>query len=90
MCNDEAQPELPPLKEMAKGFLGSVKDVLLGAVQGEDIVVTEEVYTSRMNICNSCEFFRKTDSRCAKCGCFMEAKTRFKRTFCPIHKWGAE
>lgn len=86
-CNDDVEPELPPVKDMAKGFLGSAKDVLLGAFQGEHTLVTEEVYTTRMSICEACEFFRKSDKRCSKCGCFMEAKTRFKRTFCPIHKW---
>jgi hypothetical protein len=86
-CKDEIQPELPPLKDMAKGFLGTAADVLVGAFQGGDVVVTEEVYNTRMNICNTCEFFRKVDKRCSKCGCFMEAKTRFKRTTCPMNKW---
>jgi hypothetical protein len=90
-CDDEEpQPELPSFKEMAKGFIGSAKDVLFGAFKGEDVIVTEEVYNTRINICNSCEFFRKDDKRCSKCGCFMEAKTRFKSTYCPIHKWEAE
>lgn len=88
-CNDAIEPELPPLKEMAKGFLGTAKDVLLGAFQGEDVLVTEEVYNARMNICKGCEFFRHSDNRCSQCGCFMEAKTRFKSTHCPIHKWEA-
>jgi hypothetical protein len=88
-CNDEVQPDLPSLKDMAKGFISSAKDVLVGAIQGEDILVTDEVYNTRMSICNGCEFFRKEDKRCSQCGCFMEAKTRFKKTFCPIHKWEA-
>lgn len=86
-CKDEIQPELPPLKDMAKGFLGTAADVLVGAFQGENVVVSNEVYNTRMSICNTCEFFRKDDKRCSKCGCFMEAKTRFKRTFCPVGKW---
>ena len=90
-CTDDEPPnELPSLKDMAKGFLGSAKDVLVGAIQGEDVLVTEDVYNIRMSICNDCEFFRKEDKRCSQCGCFMEAKTRFKKTYCPIHKWGSE
>lgn len=89
-CNDEAPKELPSFADMAKGFLGSAKDVVTGVVQGEGVMVTEEIYTNRMNICNACEFFRREDKRCTQCGCFMEAKTRFKKTFCPVHKWEAE
>lgn len=88
-CNDEAQPDLPSFKDMAKGFLGTAKDIVVGAVHGEDVLVTEEIYNTRMTICEGCEFFRKSDKRCAQCGCFMEAKTRFKKTYCPIHKWDA-
>jgi hypothetical protein len=88
-CTDDTQPELPPMKDMVKGFLGTAKDIVFGAVHGEDVLVTEEVYNTRMSICAGCEFFRKEDKRCSKCGCFMEAKTRFKKTFCPIHKWEA-
>jgi hypothetical protein len=89
-CNDEEpSKELPSFTDMAKGLLGSAKDIVTGAVQGEGVMVTEEIYTERMSICDTCEFFRKEDKRCAQCGCFMEAKTRFKKTFCPVGKWGA-
>lgn len=87
-CNDTDPPrELPSLTDMAKGFLGSAKDVLSGIVHGEGALVTEEVYVTRMSLCNVCEFFRKDDKRCTQCGCFMEAKTRLKKTYCPVHKW---
>lgn len=86
-CHDETPPkELPSLTTMVKNFVGTAADVVVGAVQGEGVTVSEEVYQERMNICMGCEFFRE-DKRCTKCGCFMEAKTRFKKTFCPIHKW---
>lgn len=88
-CEDDTPPALPSFAEMAKGFFGSAKDVITGAVHGEGVLVTEDVYISRMDICKTCEFFRQTDSRCSKCGCFMEAKTRFVKTTCPIGKWGS-
>lgn len=86
-CNDEKQPELPSLKEMAKGFIGTAKDVLIGAFQGENVLVTEEVYATRMSVCEGCEFFRKSDKRCGQCGCFMDAKSRFINASCPVGKW---
>lgn len=88
-CEDETPPkELPALTDMAKGFLGSAKDVISGVVQGDGVLVTDVVYEQRMAICNTCEFFRQEDKRCTQCGCFMEAKTKFKKTYCPVKKWG--
>jgi hypothetical protein len=89
-CDDtEVSNELPSLTDMAKNLLGTAKDIAKGAVLGEGVLVEEAVYIDRMNHCNGCEFFRKDDKRCAQCGCFMETKTRFKKTYCPIGKWGA-
>jgi len=86
-CNE---PELPSTKDMAKGFINTAFDVLGGVVRGEGLLVTEDVYNTRISICNSCEFFRKEDKRCSQCACCMETKTKFKQTSCPVHKWGAE
>jgi len=87
-CNDDdSLKELPSFADMAKSLLNTTKDVASGIIQGEGLLVTEEVYNTRMNICNGCEFFVHKSKRCTQCGCFMEAKTRLKKTFCPIHKW---
>lgn len=88
-CNDEEPPKnLPSFSEMAKGLVGSAKDIATGAIRGDGVMVTEEVYKTRMDICIQCPSFRQQDKRCMQCGCFMEAKTRFKKTYCPIGKWG--
>jgi hypothetical protein len=47
----------------------------------------EEVSLSRLEICNSCEFFRKRTNQCKKCGCFMKLKTTLEKAKCPIGKW---
>lgn len=87
-CNDEETPkDLPSFKDMVKNLAGTMKDVADGAIHGEGILVTEEIYNQRITICNGCEFFIKDSKRCTQCGCFMEAKTRLKKVFCPIHKW---
>ena len=72
---------------MAKGLAGSAKDIISGVVAGEGLLASDEVYNHRMNICGGCEFFLKEDKRCSKCGCFMEAKTKFIKTKCPMDKW---
>lgn len=89
-CHDSSTKELPSFSDMAKGFIGSAKDIITGVVQGEGLLVTEELHNHRLNICNGCEFFRLEDKRCSKCGCFMEAKSKFKKTYCPIGKWNAD
>lgn len=89
-CTEEKQSELPSFMGMAKGLMGSVKDIAGGALQGDGLLVTDEVYNTRMSICQSCEFFRQDDKRCSQCGCFMEVKSKFKKTYCPVHRWGAE
>lgn len=88
-CNDEEPPkELPSFTDMAKGFIGSATDVVTGAIKGKGVMVIEEIYNQRMDMCQKCEFFIKDSKRCSQCGCFMEAKSRFKNTYCPVGKWG--
>jgi hypothetical protein len=41
---------------------------------------------ARMDICNVCPF-KTADGRCAKCGCVLAAKTRVKKSSCPINRW---
>jgi hypothetical protein len=89
-CGDEEPPkDLPSFGEMVKSLAGTTNDVVRGMLGGDGLLVTEDIYNERMNICNSCPFFIKESKRCTKCGCFMEAKTRLKKTYCPINKWGA-
>jgi len=47
----------------------------------------EELEAYRLEICKSCEFFRKTNQTCRKCGCFMKLKTKLEHATCPIQKW---
>jgi hypothetical protein len=85
-CADGTQQELPSNLKMMKELLKSGKDILAGAADG--VFVTKEVREERLKICYSCEFFIHASERCTKCGCFMETKTLFKQTKCPIDKWG--
>jgi ribosomal protein L32 len=47
----------------------------------------EELSAERLTICRSCEWFRKSNQTCKKCGCFMKLKTTLERAACPIGKW---
>ena len=51
-------------------------------------MVEKEVSDKRFDICNDCDSLKAND-RCKECGCYMKAKTKFKKAFCPLGKWGA-
>ena len=55
----------------------------------KDKIVDENISRSRMDICESCEFFIPLTTQCMKCGCFMTLKTKIDEAFCPIHKWNS-
>ena len=42
----------------------------------------------RYNTCKSCDRFNKVFKTCKECGCFMPLKTKLKKAYCPIGKWG--
>ena len=52
--------------------------------------VTDQVFFRRMKVCNGCEFYKKTLSRCDKCGCFLHIKARWATEKCPLNKWDPE
>ena len=68
--------EASPL-QMAKNLVKSAGQLATGGMTDPK---------ERMEICNSCPF-KGDDQRCGKCGCFLPAKTRVKKSTCPIGKW---
>ncbi len=47
----------------------------------------EDIAAERLAICKGCEFFRKGNQSCKKCGCFMKLKTLIDKASCPVGKW---
>ena len=72
----ERRIEAGPLA-MAKSLVKSGVDLATGGVTDP---------TARMDICSTCPF-KGDDNRCGKCGCFLPAKTRVKKSTCPIGRW---
>jgi hypothetical protein len=48
-------------------------------------IATPETQGNRIALCRSCDHFK--GQFCAKCGCFMMAKTRMATARCPVGKW---
>lgn len=65
----------------------TAKDVAKDAIQGNEILATDEEKENRMNVCRGCPYFVKGHNRCNQCGCFMKLKTELKSAKCPIGKW---
>ena len=49
--------------------------------------VTPEQYQDRLDICDSCDFLRKTTFTCGVCGCYLGTKAKWATSDCPKNKW---
>jgi hypothetical protein len=78
-----AEPELPSKLTMARNATVATGQALKSRFKK----VSGEEQARRLAICNDCEFFRASDSRCAKCGCQTNWKSRLAAWHCPIDKW---
>lgn len=78
------EPELPSTLEMAANFASALaKDMGSGMKRRTE----EEAHAILDQHCKPCEFYRDSDKRCSKCGCFLAVKTAWKSQHCPIGKW---
>jgi hypothetical protein len=77
------KPELPSTFQMAKNFLGAAADHVKNGLKS----VNAEQQQARLAICNDCPHIVEDKSRCGKCGCFLQTKTKWESSSCPIGKW---
>ena len=84
------EPPLPSLPAMALTYAFA----LARHVAAGSPVVDEETYHARVAICEACPSFRRSDRRCAKCGCHLDnqvdKKTLWADAACPDAppRWG--
>ena len=83
----EVNKTLPSYKEMAFGLTESVKTTLMQIAKGGQAFAEKHTVDMRMGECLKCDFLIPAQSRCSKCGCFMNVKTRLQTSKCPIGKW---
>jgi hypothetical protein len=48
---------------------------------------TDEIASTRMQICEACPKLIKLTKQCKECGCFMSLKTKLNTAVCPLNKW---
>lgn len=69
--------------ELARTALDSAKNI----AKNQPIFCDALTVTYRISLCKSCEFFSAENTRCGKCGCYMNAKTKLQAAKCPVGKW---
>jgi hypothetical protein len=50
-------------------------------------LASEEVGSTRLDICLNCEYLVKVTRQCSKCFCIVDAKVRLENAKCPKGKW---
>lgn len=76
---------LPSIPTMANNAVVAAGRIILHGIKK----VSDEEKARRLAICQKCEFLirRSGSDRCAKCGCFLNFKSRLEAWHCPIKKW---
>jgi hypothetical protein len=69
-----------------KSFGSSIKDTAKRLLQ-DPTIAPRRVARNRMDICESCDFYRSSSQICEQCGCFLPLKTAAANMRCPIDKW---
>lgn len=82
-----ATPSLPSMTEMARNISASLGRTVAAAVTGRQVKEGTEEQARRYAICRECPFFRASDERCSRCGCYLAVKTWLKAERCPVGKW---
>jgi hypothetical protein len=93
----EVEPPLPSVFRMARNFGSAVVRSVKSVARGNPLKVSDETKAKRQEICrsNKCNRYRKSDDRCALCGCpasargLIEAKTGLFAEFCILNFWGS-
>ena len=82
----------PSFIEKTKNFANFSWDIITYIKKNgpESLVVSDETYNVRHEICKSCEMWIKKKDMCAECGCFIPAKARVILESCPLDKWSQD
>lgn len=77
----------PGLMKRAGSLARAIGSETKAKIQGRAALTPKQV-AARVAVCGSCDQLR-SNRTCAKCGCFVDAKARFRSQGCPLRKWPA-
>ena len=84
------EPALPPLHTRLNNARRATQRVITRVMKAGSITVPADCLRQRMEICHQCEFYRKSDGTCSKCGCFIRLKANLTTEACPVDRWAGE
>ncbi len=66
-----------------------IKDVIKDELTGKANHVPKNIKQERLMICMSCDKFKPISRQCGICGCFIDLKTIYADSSCPLQipKW---
>jgi hypothetical protein len=82
------QSVTPDLLKRAGSLAKAIGSETKAIVQRQPNLTTQQV-AARLAVCASCDQLR-SNRTCARCGCFVDAKARFRSQDCPLRKWPAK
>jgi hypothetical protein len=87
--SEKEEQDYPSIFRMARNLAGSLAEVASSAFEGGDIVVEEEEFLDRLEICCDCALLDPSQIRCTheSCGCFLKVKGRLAAMCCPLYLW---
>ena len=81
------QAPTPGLLKRAGSLAKAIGSETKAMAKGQPSLTPKQV-ASRLAACGSCDQLR-SNRTCARCGCFVDAKARFRSQSCPLRKWPA-
>lgn len=85
-----APPVMKPkvsLKCKLKNLKNSITRIVKDTFEGKDVIASEELINTRMEICKNCKYISENKTYCTECGCILSFKTKFKSSECPKKYW---
>ena len=86
MLSSEDNSKYPSAFKMGRNLASDTWKSMKAFARGKEVMTSADKAFERLEICKGCEFYTE-EKRCTKCGCFMEVKTHFEASECPIKKW---
>jgi len=77
----------PTLAQKIHNLIDFAKEVARDKIDGKDVIISEDLFKKRFNICISCDYVSKDKSICTACGCVINVKARFNSASCPKGYW---
>ena len=80
-------PSTPGLLKRVGSLAKAIGSETKAMAKGQPSLTPKQV-AERLAACGSCDQLR-SNRTCARCGCFVDAKARFRSQNCPLRKWPA-